>query len=447
MKTEEQRQGIDKPRLIYAALISLIFGMLGLFFSRFLDQCHDFTSRIFISVFFGCLLFGVLFWLLHLEPALSVTAFSLLALCAVALLFVRFFMLNNISMDYVQFLSQWLAKMREYNGVEALRQPIGDYNMPYMYFLFLISKMKLPDLYMIKLLSITFDCILGYYVCKLVSLYTTKTHIRFAAFFATLLVPTVIFNGAYWGQCDVIYTTFALGGLYYGLTRRPRLCVIFFALALSVKIQTIFLLPILLVFWFVKKVNWKNLLWFPATFVAVLLPAITARKPVLDTISIYYKQVSQYPALTLSAPSLYAFIPNEQRYFDMLNSPGILLAGLVTLAFLTQLFYFRSKLNTLRLIQAAFLFTLLLPFFLPKMHERYFYMADVLSVVYIFYYPKRWFVAPLVVGASLVGYARYLFSNTFIPLFVAALGVWIAILFVYIMFLTDLRHANSEKAL
>ena len=63
------------------------------------------------------------------------------------------------------------------------------------------------------------------------------------------------------------------------------------------------------------------------------------------------------------------------------------------------------------LIKIALVFALALPFLLPEMHERYFYLADVLSIIYAFYFPRYFFVAILVQVCSLLSYAPY-FLNT-----------------------------------
>ena len=47
---------------------------------------------------------------------------------------------------------------------------------------------------------------------------------------------------------------------------------------------------------------------------------------------------------------------------------------------------------------------LAVPFFLPEMHERYFYLADVLTIVVAFYVRRFWPVAVVVSACSLLAY-------------------------------------------
>jgi len=56
--------------------------------------------------------------------------------------------------------------------------------------------------------------------------------------------------------------------------------------------------------------------------------------------------------------------------------------------------------------------TLVCPFLLPSMHERYFYTADVFTMLLPFWNPRRWWV-PLAIGAaSTLSYGNYLFGQS-----------------------------------
>ena len=62
----------------------------------------------------------------------------------------------------------------------------------------------------------------------------------------------------------------------------------------------------------------------------------------------------------------------------------------------------------LRWTYMALLFAIGIPFLLPHMHDRYFYAADILSLVMAFAFPIFSPVALLVQFASLLGYHAYL---------------------------------------
>ena len=117
--------------------------------------------------------------------------------------FFRAMMLSYVSSDYEIFLSQWVATLRDNGGFGAIRLPIGNYNAPYLYFLAAISCLPIPDLYLIKLFSILFDVVLAWGGARLAAHFSEADSLRpLACFCALLLLPTVMLNGAYWGQCD-----------------------------------------------------------------------------------------------------------------------------------------------------------------------------------------------------------------------------------------------------
>ena len=141
--------------------------------------------------------------------ALLALAFVLRGLC-----------MGHVTDDYRTFLSQWVAFYRNNGGFAALGTPVGNYNLPYLYFLCLFSYFNVSDLVLIKALSIAFDVVLAWASMKLVGLYCSSNARRLAAFFLVLFLPTVLLNGAYWGQCDSIYTAFAVLALYLALDGR-----------------------------------------------------------------------------------------------------------------------------------------------------------------------------------------------------------------------------------
>ncbi|MDO4572679.1 MAG: glycosyltransferase 87 family protein [Clostridia bacterium] len=340
-------------------------------------------------------------------------------LAAVALtLFTRLSLFPHESDDFLEYLSVWLGEIRALPGFSALQADIGNYNMPYFYLLFAFGKLlpQSADLYAIKLVSVLFDYVLAWFVMKLVMLRTERRAVAIAAFLAALLVPSIIVNGAMWGQCDSIFTAFALGGLYYGLRRRSRLCWAFFAIALSVKLQSVFLLPMLLALLFAGRIRLRDLWVFPAVFVLMLVPAMLAGRGFIDCVTIYWRQANSYSELSMLAPTVYAWFPAGTRSNIPVTAAGVFAAGTIVFLFILYLFRRRERLDDGAMIEAAFLFAMIIPFFLPLMHERYFYAADAMAAVYLFWRPRRWYVCALVCAASFLCHIAYLFDAATVPL-------------------------------
>jgi len=111
--------------------------------------------------------------------------------------------------------------------------------------------------------------------------------------------------------------------------------------------------------------------------------------------------------LTLNAPTLYQWLPNDLLF----GKPGLVLAALLAGLLCLVSWWSAVPLDGEMIVKLSLVSVLLLPFTLPHMHERYFFAADVISIIYAFYSPKRFFI-PLVVGAaSLFSYFPFLFGE------------------------------------
>src|SRR5205814_981863 len=99
------------------------------------------------------------------------------------------------------------------------------------------------------------------------------------------------------------------------------------------------------------------------------------------------------------------------------------------------------------LVCGALLSVLLLPYFLPGMHERYFYAADVFSLIYVFYRPQRWWAACLIQLASAFTYLPYLFDVEPLPRECLAVAITAAIVAVAIDFIKLHGRAALEPSL
>ena len=88
----------------------------------------------------------------------------------------------------------------------------------------------------------------------------------------------------------------------------------------------------------------------------------------------------------------------------------------------------KRPLSTPEIVVLATTVVLAVPFFLPEMHERYFYLADVLTIVMAFYVRRYWPVAVLVSACSLLSYAPFLWNKTIVALPLVAFGEFLAVI-------------------
>jgi Gpi18-like mannosyltransferase len=333
--------------------------------------------------------------------------FLFVTLCVALALALRLALFPYETYDYHNYLGPWYDHLRE-NGFQGFKTGFSDYTPPYLYLLWLATHLPLPKLYAIKSISLIGDFALAFVMLQLVRLKYDRRPIWLAGFAAVLFAPSIFFNSALWGQCDVIFTTFLLAALYCLLRDWPGRALLFFSIAFAFKLQALFLLPLFFVLWTKGKLPLKYFLLLPAVYLALCLPALLAGRPLSELLTIYLGQANTFPSLTSSAPNLYQWLPNKAELF---GRPGLIFA--VTLVGLLCYACLKSEMPwgkhlTVRLALAS---ALLVPFTLPYIHERYFYTADCIAIIYGFYFPRRFYVPLAVITISLFSYFPFLFSD------------------------------------
>ncbi|MBQ2959635.1 MAG: conjugal transfer protein TraL [Oscillospiraceae bacterium] len=343
------------------------------------------------------------------------------------------------TLDYQDFLSKWVEYYRVNGGVKAFSAPLGNYNIPYMYFLCLFSYLPVNDLYLIKLLSICFDVLLAYSVMMLVGLVRDNNNLKLASFFTVLLLPTVFLNGSLWAQCDSIYAALALLGLWLALDDRPIPSVLCFTLSFGFKLQAVFILPIMAVLLFTKKYKLWHLALFPAFYIALVIPAVIMGKPFVETLTLYASQTGSIGSgLNYNSPSIFALFRYVQDEAAA-STAGIIAAFAFMFAVLGLCFVKRKAMGDKQIIIAAALLSLGIPFLLPHMHDRYFFLADVMTVVLAFiYFPWAIPVAVLTQFASILGYHAYLKMRWLLTMNYGAIALILVLLALVSLFVKEL---------
>ena len=337
------------------------------------------------------------------SKALFAAAFAFTALALV----IRASLLDFESGDYLTFLAPWTQFFRDNGGFAALRYSLGNYNPPYMYFLALFSYFDISELYLIKLLSVLFDVLLAWACMKLLGLYTGSRAKLLGVFLAVLFLPTVVINGAYWAQCDSIYAFFGIYALYLGLRGRGCASMVSLAACLAFKLQAVFIIPVFFILLLAKKLRWRQLLVFPAAYIVFMLPALLAGRPFVETMTLYFAQAGTVgDAMNYNAPSLtsmFQWSGNTESWSTLLIAAAfaLVLASYVVAAVK------RRELDDTVFLGFALLLAMGIPYLLPHMHDRYFFISGVLALVLAFR-DRRFFPIPLLAElASLHCYYAY----------------------------------------
>lgn len=425
-----------------------------------------------LSALFALVYGGAMVTFVHLErPKMGTLAF-VGAFAALAML-ARVSMLDFVTADYDSFLVHWVDAFRT-GGFSKLAENVGDYNLLYQYILLLISKASLYDLYLIKLVTVAFDYALALVMMRAAGRFAGE-HTRVPVLLTVLILPTILLGGACWGQCDSVYVFFIVLSLYLLATDRPMRSAAALAVAFAFKLQTIFFFPVVLLGLLHKKYRLRDALVFLAAYVVTMIPALLAGKPFMEALMVYANQSmgQYYDRLTYNAPNLYQFFPmmefaSTQEFTWLRNVEGIdgkalskylnpdifpdlqhaalyACVILVLLAVMYWLAHWREITPEMTLDFALFC-AIFLPFVMPKIHERYFYLADMLSVLYAARYSNRRFLPILVVGASLMSYVPYLMRQRPVDERVLALMILAALVVVGHDLLARMRQNRAVLA-
>ena len=371
----------------------------------------------------------------------TVTLFSVGLIFAIAL---RLSLIDYKTLDFYASLKPWYNTIFA-EGFSAFGTNFSTYNPPYLYLLYVIARLfpNLPTVLVVKLPSLVADFICGYFIYRIVQIKYKDSLIPYVAGMTILFAPTVVLNSAFWGQADSLFTAGILACIFFLLVNRNIWAFICFGIAMAFKLQAIFLAPVLIVLFLRKTVSWKCFLIIPAMLILALVPAWFAGRPVLDLMNIYLYQTSQFQLLTMNAASIYSWLPTTNQVFNLFYLPGVFAGAIVAFMLIFLAYKSPNELSKAIILEFGLLTTIVIPFFLPKMHERYFYPADIISIAFAFYYPQFFYIPFLVGGVSFFSYQSFLFNSMPIPLPILTLVLLLAISILTYHFLCQIYSLNS----
>ena len=342
--------------------------------------------------------------------------------CAVLLasaLFCRWLGLPFQTHDMQDFLLPWFDYIVAHGRFAALSDNFYNYTPPYIYMMTAVSCLDgaVDRVILIKAISILWDFIAAYVVFRIAL--AAKLPFRPAVLGALLYLnlPTLILNGAFWGQCDVIYMTFLLAFAYYLIGNRPFQAMLMYGIALSLKVQAIFAAPFVVFLLLDGIVPVFALIMPPLIYAILVLPAALAGRGVLSLLTIYADQAGIAQKLSARAPNIYLFVQHflPPGLYGVATLAGVALAGLVSLAVLATHLRARRPLSAVFIVSALALWLALEPSLLPKMHERYFFGADVFAFVLWVLVPRAWWIALLFQVGSVLSYAYFMMIDHAAP--------------------------------
>jgi Gpi18-like mannosyltransferase len=276
---------------------------------------------------------------------------------------------NREAPDIDKYLVPWLEHIRSVGPFASFAVPFSNYTPPYLYLLTGAAQLNLSPLSTVKLLSGFSAAMLALAMWRLMR--TVRPDRAVEAGALTLLLPTVIINGPFLGQCDGLWVACCVMSVAFAVERRTLSMAAWAGLGFAIKAQSSFLAPFVLAV-IVRERKWAAFVVPPFIYLLAIAPAWMAGWPLGDLLSIYERQYESLSWLS-TAPNIWA-VPQ----ILVAHPPyWVFLVGYFATVAATILYVWRFREP---LLIAALLSAILVPWLLPKVHERYFLLADVLAL-------------------------------------------------------------------
>ena len=314
-----------------------------------------------------------------------------------------------VSIDMGAYLVPWFDHIVAAGPVGAFAAPFSNYTPPYLYLLAITSLFAgvAAPVALIKLLALVGTLALAVAVRRLLIALDADHPTRGATL--CIALPSVAFNASALGQCDAWWAAASVVAVAMAVERRHAAMLGWFGLAVAFKAQAAFLAPFVAAILLQRRVPVR--LW-PIALMAIalpMLPAIIDGWPPEDIAAIYWRQADAFSVLSFNAPNVWMVVqmlPGVD-WLPPLDALALALAAGAGAAYVAA--FSIRRLDGHRLVAAALFAPLLIAGLLPRMHERFFFLADVLALVLAASTRslRDWRIAALVQAGSILGLAAF----------------------------------------
>ena len=305
------------------------------------------------------------------------------------------------------FLEPWFAHIVRYGPLGAFAHPFSNYEPAYLYLLAAgsLAHDLLSPMDIIKLLSVAGSAFLTFAVADLLK--TVGTSPRLALF--TFVLPTAVINAALLGQCDALWAGCCIFGLAEIMRGKTVRSLAWCGIAFAFKAQAAFIAPVIVGALIGRRAPWWQWLVPGAVFLASLVPAWLLGWPAWKLLTVYPGQAAlvEFPGKLANAwIAATIFASHSSRPFFIVGYVAAAVVAVAIAALAATSFRDRKTMLVLALLSAT-----ALPFLLPKMLERYYFLADVLALALALLLQTRRaaLIAIGVQGASLLSLLTYIY--------------------------------------
>jgi len=365
---------------------------------------------------------------LPLRPK-SIVFFLIVTLLAII---VRYIGRDVISQDMELAFLPWFVTMKNGGGLNALNKQVGDYSLLYQTIVACLTYIDANPVYLYKIISVLFDFLIAFSVLYFsVNCFVGSSNAKVnkkrnlcLSYACVILLPTMVMNSAYWGQCDSLYTFFLLWSIWFLYKESYPLSFFALGCSLAFKLQAILLLPLFVYAYFSKRnIHLFNIIIAAITFWLSGIVVYICRQNLFANIEIYSNQVTMFKRMWMNVPSFWFFITVDYNKFYLVAiGLTLLILGIGLLLVING----RKKMNTFeQIIELAVFIEWTCIIFLPAMHDRYTYVLDLLLLILAIVVGRKYFSYTLVATiTSTITYISYLFTGQVL------LNSWIVFLYI-----------------
>ncbi len=342
-------------------------------------------------------------------------------------MYARTLMLDFVSGDFGACIEPWFYKLKANGGLSALKLDIGNYNLPYLTILALLTYLPIAPIVSVKMVSIVFDFVSALAAMKIVYIVLkdnkNKDFFALIIYGVILFLPTVLLNSACWGQADSIYAAFIMLSIVALLEEKYIKSFILLGVSFAFKLQFMFIVPLYILI-YISKRKFPIYYFFivPLVNFIMCLPAIMFGKPISACIDIYLNQTTEYDAyLSMNFPGIYNLLfPTNGTYViapnEYMGKVGVLATIFVFVIIAFIVLYKKIEFNKQQIIEFGLWSVMIATFLLPHMHDRYLFVGDMLSILYVIYNRDKIYVPIGISLVSMYGYTGFLFGVNPVPI-------------------------------
>ena len=355
------------------------------------------------------------------------------------ILYLRTGFFEHKTFDHELHIDRWIDAFKT-NGIAAFRDPVWNYNLPYLYIVWLSTTVSKSYLFL-KFLALPFELTAGFFAFQIVGLYQNSFFRKFLGFAVVLCLPTVILNNSFWGQCDVIFITFIIASLYCLLIKRNFWAMALWGISFAFKAQAFFILPLYFILWLHGNLRLRDFFAAPLSYLVIHLPGLLAEYPFSRLFESYLGQMEEVSEtrnfLVNNAPNVYHFFAqNISTPYDVFATAGIGLTVVISLmsGFWAWTIRGRGFSGKDILLLAAFV-SVYVPYFLPGMADRSFFIADILTAFALLVCGRKLLIPAIFTNfSSWMAYSYFLYGEYWVDYrLLAALNGISLIILIYLI--------------